>query len=41
MPITLLKSQFDALEEPKNVLIIDISKTPETIIETIRKGLNL
>lgn len=41
MPTTLLKSQFDALEEPKDVFTIDISNTPETIIQIIRKGLDL
>lgn len=41
MPTTLLKSQFDALEEPKDVLTIDISHTPKEIIQMIRKGLNL
>lgn len=41
MPVKLLESQFDALEEPKDVLTIDISNTPETIIQIIRKGLNL
>lgn len=41
MPVTLLQSQFDALEEPKDVLTIDISNTPETIIQIIRKGLSL
>ncbi len=41
MPVKLLKSQFDALEEPKNVLTIDISNSPETIIKIIREGFNL
>lgn len=41
MPATLLQSQFDALEEPKDVLIIDISNISEIIIQMIRKGLNL
>lgn len=41
MPTTLLQSQFDALEEPKGVLMVDISDTPEIIIQTIRKGFNL
>lgn len=41
MPVKLLKSQFDALEEPKDVLTIDISNAPETIIQVIRKGFNL
>lgn len=41
MPVKLLRSQFDALEEPKDVLTIDISHTPQEIIQIIRKGLNL
>lgn len=41
MPMTLLRSQFDALEEPKNRLTIDISHTPFEIIQIIRTGLNL
>lgn len=41
MPTTLLKSQFDALEEPKDALIIDISNTPQEIIQIIRQGFNL
>ena len=39
MPLDLLKSQFDALEEPKDVLKIDISFSPEAILKTIKKGL--
>jgi gluconokinase len=41
MPVKLLQSQFDALEEPKDALIIDISKTPQEIIRVIRKGFNV
>ena len=41
MPVKLLRSQFEALEEPKEALIIDISKTPEEIIQVIRKGYDL
>jgi len=41
MPVKLLQSQFDTLEEPKDVLTIDISNMPETIIQIIRKGLSL
>lgn len=41
MPVTLLQSQFDALQEPQDALIIDISQTPQEMIRTIRKGLNL
>lgn len=35
----LLKSQFDALEEPKTALEIDISKMPEIIVESIKSKL--
>ncbi len=35
----LLKSQFDILEEPKNAIKIDISLTPNTIVEVIKKEL--
>lgn len=41
MPVQLLKSQFDILEEPTEVLVIDIALTPEEIIPIIRKGLNV
>lgn len=41
MPVQLLKSQFDTLEEPAEALVIDIALTPEEIIPIIRKGLNL
>lgn len=36
MPSELLKSQFDILEEPKNALQIDISKSPEKIVKTLK-----
>ena len=35
MPPGLLKSQFDALEPPKNAIRIDIDKKPETIVSEI------
>lgn len=41
MPVKLLQSQFDALEEPQNALSIDISQSPQEIIQTIRQGFNL
>lgn len=41
MPVNLLRSQFDTLEEPKDALTIDISHTPQEMIEMIRKGLNV
>jgi gluconokinase len=42
MKVDLLASQFEALEEPKpseNVLTVDISQTPQTIVETIEREL--
>lgn len=41
MPVKLLASQFEALEEPEDALIVDIAHTPEDIIAIIRKGLHL
>lgn len=35
MNIELLRSQFETLEEPDDALIIDVSLTPETIIQAI------
>jgi 6-phosphogluconate dehydrogenase len=39
MSSDLLKSQFDILEEPKNAIEIDISLTPDNIVEVISKEL--
>lgn len=39
MPSDLLQSQFDALEEPKDALKIDISLSPEEIIKKIKTDL--
>lgn len=41
MPIKLLKSQFEALEEPVDALAIDINHSTEEIIQLILKGLVL
>ena len=41
MKPAMLASQFAILEEPKDALIIDISKTPEEIVALIRKEWNL
>ncbi len=41
MPVELLKSQFEALEEPRDAVIVDISHAPEEIIQIIRKGIAL
>ena len=40
MPVQLLQSQFEALEEPLDAVIVDISHTPEDIIHIIQKGIN-
>jgi gluconokinase len=37
----LLDSQFDALEEPRDALVVDISQTPEAIVRQIERGLAL
>jgi 6-phosphogluconate dehydrogenase len=37
MPLKLLKSQFEILENPEDALQIDISATPENIVKTIKK----
>jgi 6-phosphogluconate dehydrogenase len=41
MPATLLKSQFDTLEEPKNALEINSGLKPKEIIEKIIENLDL
>ncbi|HEY9151893.1 MAG TPA: gluconokinase [Anaerolineales bacterium] len=41
MKAEMLKSQFDALEEPSDALTINISKTPKEIVAVIRKEWNL
>ncbi len=35
MPADLLDSQFEVLEEPKDAIVADISKSPEEIVELI------
>ena len=35
----LLKSQFNDLEEPDNCICVDVSQTPEVIVEKIKKAL--
>ncbi len=37
----LLKSQFETLEEPKDVLTVDIDQEPDAIINEIRRKLGL
>ena len=41
MPPGLLASQFEALEEPKRGVVVDIVHPPETIVALIRKQLGL
>ncbi len=41
MPVKLLKSQFEILEEPQDALTVDLAHSPEEIIQIIRKGLAL
>ena len=41
MKAKLLKSQFKALEEPQNALVIDASQKPEEIVREIRQALGL
>ena len=39
MPSSLLPSQFEALEEPRDAITIDVSATPAQIADAIRKRL--
>jgi gluconokinase len=39
MPVQLLKSQFETLEEPTDALTVEIEHSQEEIIQIIRKGL--
>jgi gluconokinase len=41
MKSKMLQSQLDALEEPKDALIVSIAETPEAIVEKILDQLNL
>ena len=41
MSAKMLASQFEILEEPKNVLVMDITNSPREIVTLIRKGLKL
>ena len=41
MDKNLLRSQLDALEEPKEGFCVDISATPEAIVDTIIKSLKV
>lgn len=35
MPLTLLESQFETLEPPKDAIVVSISQSPEQIVERI------
>jgi len=41
MPPRLLDSQFDALEEPRDALIVDAAQSPEAIVVQIKHALSL
>ncbi|MBD2343052.1 gluconokinase [Anabaena subtropica] len=41
MNIDLLTSQFASLEEPDNVILVDISQSPQVIVEVIRKVIGI
>jgi|SRR5919109_845602 gluconokinase len=42
MDPSLLRSQFDALEEPKEeVIIVDVTSSPSMIVQMIRSGLGI
>jgi len=41
MPAELLRSQFEALEVPKEAIVVSIANTPEGIVSAILKKLNL
>jgi gluconokinase len=39
--VSLVASQFESLEEPRDALAVDIAQSPENIVAAIRSGLNL
>jgi gluconokinase len=39
MPASLLRSQFDTLEAPRNAIVIDISEEPDAIVQAILEKL--
>ncbi|HMZ07664.1 MAG TPA: hypothetical protein PK078_08600 [Anaerolineales bacterium] len=41
MPVQLLKSQFEALEELQEAVVVDFFHTPEEIVQITRKGIKL
>lgn len=38
---TILRSQFETLEEPSDAIVVDVSKSPEDIVAEIRERLHL
>lgn len=40
MPATLVASQFDALEEPVEAVVVDAEGAPETVVEEIERRLD-
>jgi gluconate kinase len=41
MKAGLLASQFEALEEPENALVVDVAAEPAEIVRAIRQALAL
>jgi gluconokinase len=39
MPLSLLASQFDALQEPADAIVVDVEQSPESIIRQILQAL--
>ncbi len=39
MPETLLKSQFEALEEPKDAITVDVALSPQEIVDRIKNSI--
>ncbi|MEL6594195.1 MAG: gluconokinase, partial [Bacteroidota bacterium] len=39
MPVSLLKSQFEALEAPDDAITLDIAHSPEQLVETLKSAL--
>lgn len=39
MPVQLLQSQFEALEEPRDAVTVEVTHTPAEIIRLIRRGI--
>jgi gluconokinase len=39
--VSILKSQFDTLEEPQHAIVVDVAQSPGEIIEEIERRLGL